>query len=241
MSDVKKARIVCMITGIFGILSLTIYVFEIFDFLNSLGNHTYGFWEYFSHVGFGIYTMLLGSCISIALMFIQKPNVQMIIFAIMCVLYSLYFIGNICYLLPILFKVEGFGLGVLYLMGYVLFIFSIISYNILYFLSHKATETILKMSKISMVICIIISIALHIIVSLATNDISFYIDFIFIQCGIYIWFYPRSLIKRKPKNISTADRIQSEIDRLDKEFAFGNISQEEYQERKDAIIDNAIK
>ena len=241
MSDVKKARIVCMVTGIFGIFFLTFYVFNVLELINTLDIDGYNFFEYLSHVGFSTYAMLFGGCISVILVFIKKPNVQNIIFAIISVLYTLYFVSYIFCLVSILFKVEGFGLGVLYLMGYVLFIFSIISYNILYFLSHKATETILKMSKISMVICIIISIALHIIVSLATNDISFYIDFIFIQCGIYIWFYPRSLIKRKPKNISTADRIQSEIDQLDKEFAFGNISQEEYQERKDAIIDNAIK
>ena len=186
MSDVKKSRIVCMITGIFGILSLTIYVFEVFDFLNSLGNHTYGFWEYFSHVGFGIYTMLLGSCISIALMFIQKPNVQMIIFAIMCVLYSLYFIGNICYLLPILFDGQGFGLKLLFVVSYILFISSIMGYGIVYFLPEKFTKAILKISKTFIIIFIITSVISHIVLSFMTNNVGFFVDVILVQCGIYI-------------------------------------------------------
>ena len=236
MSDVKKARIVCMITGILGIVSLAVYIFSCFKYISY-----FGLFEYLSFFTFSDYAICLGMCVSITLMFLKKSNVLNIIFAIVSVLYTLYFVSYIFYLVPILSKGEGFGLKLLYLMGYILFIFSIISYNILYFLSHKITEMLLKISKISMTICIVISIAGHIILLFATNDIPFYIDFIFIQCGIYIWFYPRSLIKRKPKNISTADRIQSEIDQLDKDFAFGNISREEYQERKNAIIDSVIK
>ena len=114
-------------------------------------------------------------------------------------------------------------------------------YGIVYFLPEKFTKAILKISKTFIIIFIITSVISHIVLSFMTNNVGFFVDVILVQCGIYIWFYPRSLIKRKPKNSSPADRIQSEIDQLDKEFAFGNISQEEYQERKDAIIDNAIK
>lgn len=244
LNDVKKSKIVCTVTGVLGIVSFILFVFWIFAYLNNLNSRfdeQISFFDYIGYFNFTDYAKCLGMFISIAFVFVKKFNVQNIIFTTICALYIVYFVDCFLYSLTKLSDNPYGGLHILYIIVYILFVTSVIVYAITHFLSDKIIKTALKISKICIVVCIIISIISHIALSYTTNNIPVYIDFIFIQCGIYIWFYPRNFIKRKPKNISPADMIQSEIDQLDKEFAFGNISQEEYQDRKNAIIDKAIK
>lgn len=222
--------------GFCGIVSLAMFIIFNLEYISY-----FGFLKYISFFGFRDYSFFLGIFISIALVFVKKTNIQNVISIMAGIVYIVYFASCFLYSSMKLSDSSNKELHMLYIIGYILFAISVIAYVIAYFVPNSIIKMILIISKICIVGCIIISIVSSIVFLHITGIIEFYIDIVPIQCGIYIWFYPRSLIKRKPKNISPADRIQSEIDWLDKEFAFGNISQEEYQERKDAIIDNAIK
>ena len=196
MSDVKKARIVCIMIGFCGIVSLAMFIIFNLEYISY-----FGFLKYISFFGFRDYSFFLGIFISIALVFVKKTNIQNVISIMAGIVYIVYFASCFLYFSMKLSDSSNKELHMLYIIGYILFAISVIAYVIAYFVPNSIIKMILIISKICIVGCIIISIVSSIVFLHITGIIEFFILTLCLFSAEYIFGFIRQVLSKENRKI----------------------------------------